>query len=130
MLYRFNSCNKCQGDLVLDGDEWRCWQCGTYYYPNEPVMDIPDEPVGPESVFQRPDCDVKRRRVRARPKTNMNSVISAQQRSEIHWWIKNRDIVDRLEMGYSAREISELLGKGQRQIRGVQERLKDIAQAS
>ena len=26
-------CPKCQGDLVLDEGDWRCMQCGTYYYP-------------------------------------------------------------------------------------------------
>ena len=37
---------------------------------------------------------------------------------------------DLMEQGYSVRDISELVGKGQRQIRGVQERLKDMALAS
>ena len=24
---------KCTGDLLLEDDEWRCLQCGRYYYP-------------------------------------------------------------------------------------------------
>ena len=31
MLCKLKACWKCAGDLVLDGDEWRCWQCGRYY---------------------------------------------------------------------------------------------------
>ena len=130
MLYRFKSCTKCNGDLVLDGDEWRCWQCGTYYYPNDPVMDLPPEVVESDLLFQAADCEAKPRRVRARPKTNINSVIMAKERSDYCLWTKNREIIDRLNQGYSVREISEQVGKGQRQIRGVQERLKDMALAS
>ena len=25
-------CEKCGGDLVHDDGDWRCWQCGEYYY--------------------------------------------------------------------------------------------------
>ena len=32
-MYKLKCCGKCEGDLTLDGDEWRCLQCGTYYYP-------------------------------------------------------------------------------------------------
>ena len=132
MLCDFKGCAKCRGDLVLDGDEWRCWQCGTYYYPNEPVMDLPLEVKGSEMVFQTIDAVAKPARTRARRRTmtNINSVIMAKERSESRWWTKNQDIIDRLKQGYSVRDISELVGKGQRQIRGVQERLKDLSLAS
>ena len=33
MVFRLKSCQKCKGDLVLDGDEWRCCQCARYYRP-------------------------------------------------------------------------------------------------
>lgn len=132
MFCNFKGCNKCNGDLVLDGDEWHCWQCGTYYYPNEPVMDLPKEAVESGLVFQAADREERPRRVRPRRRLmpKINSVIVAKERSESRWWTKNRDIIDRLKQGYSVREISELVGRGQRQIRGVQERLKDIALAS
>ncbi len=132
MLCKFKDCVKCSGDLVLDGDEWRCWQCGTYYYPSEPVMDLPLEAKESELVLQDADCETRPRRIRARRRTmtNINSVIRAKERSEHRWWTKNQDIIDRLKQGYSVRDISELVGKGQRQIRGVQERLKDMALAS
>ena len=128
MLCKLKQCDKCKGDLVLDGDEWRCWQCGTYYYPNPPVMDLPLESKEAELVFQGADSEGRPRRIRARRRTmtNINSVIMAKERSEQRWWTKNRDIIDRLNDGYSVSDISDLVGKGQRQIRGVQERLRDI----
>ncbi len=33
MLWRFKSCGKCGGDLIMEADEWRCIHCGRYYYP-------------------------------------------------------------------------------------------------
>ncbi len=132
MECRFKDCTKCKGDLVLDGDEWRCWQCGTYYYPNEPVMDLPLEAQMSAHEFRDADCGPETRRVRARRRTmtNINSVIMAKERSENRWWSKNQDIIDCLKEGHSVRDISELVGKGQRQIRGVQERLKDMSLAA
>ena len=37
MYWSFKSCGKCNGDLCLEGDEWRCLQCGQYYYTGRPV---------------------------------------------------------------------------------------------
>ena len=132
MLCKFKDCAKCKGDLVLDGDEWRCWQCGTYYYPHEPVMDLPLERHEPNVAVQMVDSEVRSHRVRARRRTmtNINSVIMAKERSDHRWWSKNQDVIDRLKEGHSVRDISEAIGKGQRQVRGVQERLKDMALAS
>ena len=131
-IYKFKNCIKCRGDLVLDGDEWRCFQCGTYYYPNEPVMDLPQEELESEPDFDASDYDVNSRRVRVRRRNmpNINSVVKAKERSEIRWWTKNQDIIYRLKQGYTVREISELVGKGQRQVRGVQEQLNDMMSAS
>jgi len=36
MLYLFKGFGKCSGDLVQEADEWRCFQCGSVYYPNAP----------------------------------------------------------------------------------------------
>jgi len=98
----------------------------------EPVMDLPLEAKKPEMVFQAADFEIKPTRVRARRRTmtNINSVIMAKERSEHRWWTKNQDIINRLKQGYSVRDISESVGKGQRQIRGVQERLKDLSLAA
>ncbi|MEE8466532.1 MAG: hypothetical protein V3S68_08660 [Dehalococcoidia bacterium] len=97
-------------------------------------MDLPLEVKGSELVYQADDREAVtahvRVRARRRTMTNINSVIMAKERSENRWWSKNQDIIDRLKQGYSVRDISELVGKGQRQIRGVQERLKDMALAA
>ncbi len=81
MECKFKDCSKCKGDLVLDGDEWRCWQCGTYYYPHVPVMDLPLESQMSIEVYPTEDCEPEPRRVRARRRTmtNINSVIMAKE---------------------------------------------------
>lgn len=53
MLYKLKCCGKCDGDLTLDGDEWRCLQCGTYYYPQFPVVDFSEDST---QVIQSIDC--------------------------------------------------------------------------
>jgi hypothetical protein len=32
-MWKFEACKKCRGDLVVDNEDWRCFQCGAYYYP-------------------------------------------------------------------------------------------------
>ena len=32
MAWRFKGCKRCTGDLVLVDAEWRCFQCGRYYF--------------------------------------------------------------------------------------------------
>ena len=53
MLCLLKNCRKCSGDLILDGDEWRCWQCGQYYYPMNESPDMLEEPPNPEIVAAR-----------------------------------------------------------------------------
>lgn len=72
----------------------------------------------------------RRHRARRRTMTNINSVILAKERSDERWWEKNREIIEHLKQGRSVREISAMVGKGQRQIRGVQERLRDLTLAA
>ena len=31
-IYRLGACLKCRGDLVYDDGDWKCLQCGVYYY--------------------------------------------------------------------------------------------------
>ena len=57
MLYRLKCCGKCDGDLTLDGDEWRCFQCGTYYYPQCAVV---EPSKGSILVPQIIDCESDR----------------------------------------------------------------------
>lgn len=133
MTYKLKACGKCNGDLLLDGDEWRCCQCGTYFYPQEALSDVLLEFRGAQEsrlVLQPFEREFKSHRVGARRRkmTNINLVISANERSENRWKIRNQIIIDRLKQGYNVRQISEMVGKDQRQIRDVKSRLEDLVQ--
>ena len=121
------SCRKCGGDLVLDEDEWRCWQCGRYYYPLPPPTDLRPVPDKPARVLVPPGraMPVRFRRNR-RAARDINTVISAKVRSEGLWWSRNRETIRLLDEGRSVREIAALLDRGTRQIRIVRERLNDM----
>ena len=43
MLYKLKCCGKCNGDLTLGGDEWRCLQCGKYYYPRFSLVGLSED---------------------------------------------------------------------------------------
>ena len=129
MWCRLKSCLKCRGDLVLDGDEWRCWQCGQYYYPVPAVLDLPEEPPGSPMESDHLSA-VKagggpRQRATRAPR-NINSLIMAKDRSDRRWWRRNKELIEYLDQGRTIREISALLSRGERQIRVVRERLHDL----
>ena len=131
MYCRLKACRKCGGDLVLDGDEWRCWQCGHYYYPMQALLEMPEEPPNPELLLA--DGEVKerrphRQRVRRSPR-NINSRIMAKDRSDRRWCLRNREVIRHLDQGLSVREISQLVARGERQIRIVRERLSELRAA-
>ena len=50
MLMRLGNCIKCTGDLLLEDDEWRCLQCGCYYYPERSSETEKEEGVGSPRV--------------------------------------------------------------------------------
>ena len=132
MLCQLKGCHKCRGDLVLDGDEWRCWQCGQHYYPRRSPEDLRDllrethpEPVATPSKKDWSQPQPPRRRT-TRSLRDVNSRIAARDRSDRRWWLKNMDIVRHLDEGKSVKEISSLVGRGQRQVRIVRERLYDM----
>jgi DNA-binding CsgD family transcriptional regulator len=53
-------------------------------------------------------------------------VVAAKTRSDRRWRLRNGEIIRHLEEGRSVAEIALLMGRGQRQIRTVRERLKDM----
>ena len=127
MRCKLKSCQKCHGDLVLDGDEWRCWQCGQYYYPKPQVGEPPPNPDDadrPTVLVNVDEPRVRTRRKRATP--DINSRIAAMDRSDLQWWRCNREIIHFLDEGHTVREISSLIGRGQRQVRVIPERLNDL----
>ncbi|MFP6634394.1 MAG: hypothetical protein VCB79_00540, partial [Dehalococcoidia bacterium] len=107
MLWLLKSCWKCSGNLILDGDEWRCRQCSQYYYPMSESPDTLEEPPNPEMVVAGGEgvLGETRTRVRRSPR-NLNSRIIARDRSDNRWWDRNRDVVKYLDQGLSVREIS------------------------
>ena len=144
MLTQLKSCTKCGGDLVFYEGDWRCWQCGQYYYTGLGTSVGAPEPGDSQSarvwLEQRSTPDpwrrsevveeapVKRRRKPHGPRTstNINSVIQAQKASDEKWWLVNQQIIEYLDQGMSVREIAKLAGRGERRIRIVRDRLADL----
>ena len=128
MQCQFKSCHKCGGDLVLDGDEWRCWQCGQYYYPRPARVDLPARPSERERSTGEfsASASTARRQPQRRSPRHVNSLIMAKVRSDDRWWKKNREVVSYLDDGHSVKQISALVGRGERQIRVIRERLNEL----
>ena len=126
------SCQKCGGDLVQDNDEFRCWQCGNYYYPK---IELPELPSGLTVPQASGDCEDRpgpsRRRRRSRwAVRDINNLIVAKDRSERRWWVRNDQTIKYLDEGKPVREISALVGRSERQIRVVREQLNDLRAAN
>ena len=127
MLYLFKRCGKCSGDLLMDTDEWRCFQCGRVYYPTRPPEEqLLDRVAIQESAAIGADLDRPKARRSAR---HLNPVVAATRSNEERWWNKNRQVILHLDQGKKVREIAEIVGKGPRQIRVVRERLRDLRSA-
>ena len=128
MRCQLKSCHKCAWDLVLDGDEWRCWQCGQYYYPKPARVELPARTSQRERLTDQfaATASSGRRQPRRRSPRNVNSLIMAKVRSDDRWWQKNREIVRYLDEGRTVKEISGLVSRGEQQIRVVRERLNDL----
>ena len=127
MLCQLKSCQMCNGDLVLDVDEWRCLQCARYYYPRPAALDFLFESRAPEAPsLNGAEPEQARRRRRGRAPRGINSVVAARTRSDQRWRLRNGEIIRHLEEGRSVAEIALLMGRGQRQIRTVRERLKNL----
>ncbi|MCH2509779.1 MAG: hypothetical protein MK109_05910 [Dehalococcoidia bacterium] len=124
MLYLFKGCGKCEGDLLMDTDEWRCFQCRRVYYPAR----TPEEQQLDRTAFQGSSAvceDSDRPKVR-RSARHLNPVVAASKSNEEQWWNKNQQVIFHLGQGKKVREIAEIVGKGPRQIRVVRERPRDL----
>ena len=127
MICLLKYCRKCRGDLVLDGDEWRCWQCGRYYYPKIALWELPEEPPNPNmhpGNWSAGDETVRLRK--RRTSRDVNSTITAVDQSDRRWWLKNLEVIRYLDQGLSVRDISGKVSRGERQVRVVRERLNDM----
>ena len=142
MFCQFKGCSKCGGDLVLDQGDWRCWQCGQYYYTKRAVavegsysVQVEDASkcvsAHPPTLDELPEEKhrSKRKAYGARSARNINAVIRAKKTSDERWWARNQEIIEYLDLGLSVSEVSRQMGRGQRQVRIVRERLSDIRAA-
>ena len=131
MLCRLKDCGKCGGDLFLDFDEWRCFQCGRIYYPKPSPMELlPDamEVHAPLFADESPDeagHDRDRPKVRRSPR-RINVMVAAKNRSEEKWWSNNKQVIYHLDRGNSVQQTAEIVGRGTRQVRMIRERLNDL----
>ena len=127
MQCRFKECQKCQGDLVLDGEEWRCWQCGHYYYPNLPESQLEAvTAVAATDPSDLPGVKPLRRRSSRWAVRDINTLIVAKDRSEKKWWDRNNDLIRLLDNGKTVKEIAATAGRSERQIRVIREQLNDL----
>ena len=124
VLWSLKGCSKCNGDLVLEEDLWRCFQCGHYYYPNllQPVEHAPEpnllSPQGNGRRRKAPCGGIAGR--------NINSLILAKNVSDERWWERNRLIIAYLDEGRSVGEIAVLATQSKRAVRGVAGRLAEL----
>ena len=125
MSWRLKSCNRCLGDLFREDDEWRCLQCGHYYYPNDPVQAVELADISFASSRNR-----SRQRKGRFGGRNVNSAVGAEMRSDQRWLSRNQEIISYLSQGRSVQEVATLTGRGPRQVRAARERLASIGQYS
>ena len=127
MLYLFKGYGKCEGDLLMDTDEWRCFQCRRVYYPAR----TPEEQQLDRSLSRiSAVCEDSDRPEVRRSARHLNPVVAASKSNEEQWWNKNQQVIFHLDQGKKVREIAEIAGKGPRQIRVVRERLRDLRSAA
>jgi len=124
MFWRLKGCNRCTGDLVMEEDSWRCWQCGHYYYPN--VSQPSAHSSEPVSARQSHSFGRKKNGYGERADRNINSMIRAKRTSDESWWTRNQRIITFLDGGWPVRDIALVTGRGARQIRVVREKLIDL----
>ena len=104
MLLQLGCCRKCNGDLVMDEDDWRCLQCGRYYYSELPAV--------------LEDDTARKRRPR-----NINALVHAKKLSDVRWWKSHGLVIAYLDAGRSVFEIAAITGVSPRHIRDARQRL-------
>jgi len=128
MMYRLKSCQICRGDLALDADEWRCLQCGRYYYVEPALKTALESTVAsPAETAQFRNGPVIQRRHPRQPggmaSNNLNPLIEARESREREWKARNEAVIHYLDRGYKVSEISARTGLSPRNIRSVRDRL-------
>ena len=83
---------------MLEGEKWRCRQCGQHYYPITGSLDQRAAPTNPGLAAAIGEIMPSQgnARVRCSP-WNLNSLIVSRNRSDSRWWERNRDVVKYLD---------------------------------
>ena len=147
MLCQLKSCGRCDGDLVLDREDWKCLQCAEYYYGDKgyprgelralsvPVpAGVTEEGSGSigsylSSVDPATLAPSRKGPYNHRAPRHINAIVRAKTMGEERWRGRNSKVIGYLDQGLSVREISLLTGRGPRQIRNVREKLADLREA-
>jgi hypothetical protein len=122
------SCEKCQGDLIVSGDELHCFQCGKYYYP-KPMATQEVDPFARLESTPAPVADLQTKKRVRRSKwggLEINGGIKAKERKEHRWWAQNRQVASYLKEGMTATQIATITGRNPRQVRQVREQAQDL----
>jgi len=104
------------------------WRCRYFWVIS--TLDLPLEPV----EIQRPvtagssASELKPPEIR-RSARHLNPVLADTTFNEERWRNKNQPVIRHLGQGLKVREIANIVGRGLRQIRVIQERLRDIRSA-
>ena len=94
----------------MDEYDWRCLQCGRYYYPNRPYL-------------REDDTAWKRRPPGGMAGRNINALVHAKKLSDERWWKRYGLVIPYLNEGRSASEIAAMTGVSPRYIREARQRL-------
>ena len=83
MLYLFKGCGKYSGDLVQEADEWRCFQCGSIYYPKRSEVELQLDGVLMERSLPVDDGELSRRPpIVRRSARHLNPLVTALRFNE------------------------------------------------
>tara|TARA_B100000029_G_scaffold512844_2_gene610627 strand:+ start:904 stop:1293 length:390 start_codon:yes stop_codon:yes gene_type:complete len=127
MMYQLKSCLKCHGDLAQYEDEWRCLQCGRYYYL-PPTQESAPSQAEPDLVTAHvPEQEHSRRRPGGMAGNNPNRFIQNQESKNKEWQARNRVVISYLDRGFKVAKNAQLTGSSPRNIRSVRERLTELA---
>ena len=114
---------------MLDGEEWRCWQCGHYYYPKSDLPELLLDDLAPMQLSVGADASSEKPRRRRRSRwavRDINTLIVAKDRSEKKWWNRNEYLIKLLDGGQTVKAIAQTSGRSERQIRVIREQLNDL----
>jgi len=83
MLYLFKGFGKCSGDLVQEANEWRCFQCGSVYYPKRSEVELQLDGVLMERSLPVDDRELSRRPpIVRRSARHLNPLVTALRFNE------------------------------------------------